>query len=377
MGNYPDIEFVETSTETIVAALIAGYEKLIGRTVYPASPERLFILWIANIIVQERVNLNWAAKMNLPRYAEGEFLDSLAELFHNVSREPASAATTTMRFYLSEAQGSAQLVPKGTRISVDEEIVFATTEELYIAAGTIYGDVKAECQTAGEAGNGFLPGQITQLVDIYPYYQSCENITQSEGGAAEEGDKSLYQRMRQSEDTYSTAGPKGGYEYWAKKTSTAIADVKANSPTPGTVCIYVLMEDGELPGTEILEKVETEVNADEVRPLTDSVQVLAPEVVPYDIDLTYYLASESETSASVIEVAVESAVSEYITWQSAKMGRDINPSKLTSLLMATGIKRVDIRAPVFQAVHDGAGVLAAEVAQFGNRNVLNGGYEDE
>lgn len=114
-----------------------------------------------------------------------------------------------------------------------------------------------------------------------------------------------------------------------------------------------------------------------MRPLTDDVQVLAPEVVPYDINLTYYLTPDSETSASVIEAAVESAAKDYITWQSAKTGRDVNPSKLTSLLMATGIKRVEIRAPVFQTVHDGSGTLAAEVAQLGSLNIVNGGYEDE
>ena len=47
---YPDIEFVETDTETIESNLIALYENMVqqvpGREhykVYPASPERLFI----------------------------------------------------------------------------------------------------------------------------------------------------------------------------------------------------------------------------------------------------------------------------------------------------------------------------------------------
>lgn len=47
---YPDIDFVETDTETIESNLIALYENFVqqvpGRErykVYPASPERLFI----------------------------------------------------------------------------------------------------------------------------------------------------------------------------------------------------------------------------------------------------------------------------------------------------------------------------------------------
>ncbi len=66
---YPDIDFVETDTETIESNLIALYENMVqqvpGRErykVYPASPERLFIAWVANIIVQQRVIINETAK---------------------------------------------------------------------------------------------------------------------------------------------------------------------------------------------------------------------------------------------------------------------------------------------------------------------------
>ena len=74
---YPDIDFVETDTETIESNLIALYENFVqqvpGRErykVYPASPERLFISWVANIIVQQRVIINETAKKNVPRYAD-------------------------------------------------------------------------------------------------------------------------------------------------------------------------------------------------------------------------------------------------------------------------------------------------------------------
>ena len=73
----PDIDFVETDTETIESNLIALYENFVqqvpGRErykVYPASPERLFISWVANIIVQQRVIINETAKKNVPRYAD-------------------------------------------------------------------------------------------------------------------------------------------------------------------------------------------------------------------------------------------------------------------------------------------------------------------
>ena len=68
---YPDISYVETDTETIVNALIQGYEKIAGRTLYPADPARLFILWVADIIVQERVNIDFFRETEYPAVCRG------------------------------------------------------------------------------------------------------------------------------------------------------------------------------------------------------------------------------------------------------------------------------------------------------------------
>ena len=40
----PEVEFVDTDTEALVNKLIAGYEEITGRTLYPADPVRAFIL---------------------------------------------------------------------------------------------------------------------------------------------------------------------------------------------------------------------------------------------------------------------------------------------------------------------------------------------
>ena len=60
------------------------------------------------------------------------------------------------------------------------------------------------------------------------------------------------------------------------------------------------------------------------------------------------------------------AVQEYILWQ-RKIGRDINPSKLVSLIMAAGAKRVDLTAPTYTQVGDAAVALltGAVVSNYG------------
>lgn len=302
---YPEISFVNTDTDTLVNALVKSYEKFTGRTLYPADPVQKFILWIADIIIQERILIDESAKQNVPRYAQGVYLDSLAEIFKDAYRLQPQAAATTFRFYLSTALPYQHLIPMGTRVAVDGNIVFETTEILYIDAGKQTGDVPAICQQVGEIGNGFVPGQITQLVDVFPYYDRVENITVSAGGAEQETDSAFYERMRESMESFSTAGPSGAYIYHAKTASPLVADVAALSPTPGVADIRVLLRDGELPTEEVLQEVQAQLSADKVRPLCDFVQVSAPDTVPLNIDATYYIPKPSQNSAAVITADVE------------------------------------------------------------------------
>lgn len=368
---YPDIHFVDTDTETLVNALIQSYEAFTGRTLYPANPARLFILWVADIIIQERVNIDFSARQNVPRYAEGEYLDSLAELFKDTYRLEPEKAKTTLRFTLSIPLEVATTIPAGTRATVDGEIVFQTTKDLTILAGETFGDVEAECQTAGEIGNGFVPGQINQLIDIFPYFGTVENVSESDGGADKESDAAFYDRLRESVETFSTAGPLGAYEYYAKSASALIVDVKATSPEPGEVDVRVLLSGGQLPGEEILKEVLEILNADKVRPLTDHVSVAAPETVPYDINFTYWTQEGGAVSDETVAENIAAAVRTFKEWQGAKMGRDVNPSYLISLLMQAGAKRVKVRSPVDTVVPDNAVALIGETA------VVNGGAESE
>lgn len=380
MSRNTQYKFVPTDPEDIVMELTALYEAIFDTTVQPASPERLFIQYVAAAIIQERVLANYAGNQNIPSRAEGKNLDALAELTYSKERPAAKAATCTMRFSISEAQKSAVLIPAGTRITdANKTLVWVTLEDNYIPIGETYIEVEnVTCQTAGTAGNGYTPGQINKLVDVFDYYTSCQNVTTSGGGSDEPNDDEYYELMRSSMDAYSTAGARGGYVYWAKQESTEIADVIAASPTPGVVKLYVLMKDGTFAGEEIKAKVLAACSADERRPLTDFVSVEDPESVDYRIRFTYYIQEGGTESAEALEAAVREKVERYVTWQCAKLGRDINPSRLISMLMETGIKRVDLTEPAFISLKDGSGTDTPQLARLdGTPEIINGGYEDE
>ena len=66
MSRNPLYQFVDTDTTKLEAALVDAYEVLVGHSAQPSSPERIFIAWVASIILQERVYLNHAGNQNIP-----------------------------------------------------------------------------------------------------------------------------------------------------------------------------------------------------------------------------------------------------------------------------------------------------------------------
>ena len=373
----PEYLFASVDAGEIVQELTAMYEELTGYAVHPASPEKLFIQWVADVIVQERALANWIGNQNVPSRAEGENLDALGELFYQTQRPAATPAACTVRFHISEAQSYAVLIPAGTRVTDSSKALYWQTEEdAYVTIGSTYTDLRVVCATAGKVGNGYSAGQINTIVDVYDYFSGCESLTETAGGADAATDEEYYDLLRASLDAYSCAGPRNAYIYYAKKASSAITDVAALSPSASVVKLYVMTEDGAA-STEIKNLVLAACNDEEVRPLADQVLVDDPEPVSYDIILTYYLQRGGAESAADVQAAVNAAVDEYKAWQGAKLGRDINPSYLYGLLMKTGIKRVVMTAPSYLALDDGTGGGAPEYAVCGTVTVQSGGYEDE
>ena len=108
-----------------------------------------------------------------------------------------------------------------------------------------------------------------------------------------------------------------------------------------------------------------------VRPQTDQVSVSSPTQVSYNVELTYYINRSDIMSAETIKARVNEAVSAYTQWQSSRIGRDIEPGKLTELVMAAGAKRVSITYPAYTQVADTA------IPALGTKTVTYGGLEND
>lgn len=154
-------------------------------------------------------------------------------------------------------------------------------------------------------------------------------------------------------------------------------DISITGDGAGHVDIYALMDDGTIATDTVKALISAACSDDKVRPLTDLVSVKDPAQVNYNIALTYYIPSDTTVSAAEIKAQVDAAVSDYAKWQCAKLGRDINPSKLISLLMQTGVKRVAVTSPGFVQLSDGSDHSTPQVAKLVSTTVTSGGYEDE
>lgn len=373
----PDVSFIENDTlEAMMQRLVTNYEKkykeVTGKTVSlgGADPNRVLLYAVSLDLYQLAQHVDRTGKQDLLKYSYGEFLDNLGGS-RGVTRQQPSVARTTIRFTLSEVRSYAIGIPAGTRMTNGDGVYFQTEEYSEIPAWAEYADVDAVCTAQGIQGNNFLPGQINILADPLPYVEKVENLTKTEGGTDLEDDLSLAERIYLAPSKYSTAGPQDAYTYWVKTKNTDVGSIRPTTPEPGKVTVYVLMQDGTLPGQEVLEAIQEYLRDEEIRPMTDLVTVEAPEVKTFDIGLTYYIARSNQAQATAIQAQVAAAIQDFVTWQTTEIGRDLNPTELIRRVREAGAKRVELTAPDFEKVAD------TEVAQLGEKTVAYGGLEDD
>lgn len=375
--NLPDISFIDDCTvDEVLTQMINDYQEkykeLTGKEVSlaQADPYRLIMYACTMQIYQAMQYADYAGKMSFLKYSRGDYLDNLAAL-RGVERIESTAASTVLQFSIGAAVESAVAIPAGTRVTNGNDIYFATDEYAEIAAGELSVTVSATCTATGLTGNGFAPGELNVLVNTLAYITGVVNTVTTYGGADTEDDESLKDRIFNAPNSYSTAGPSGAYEYFAKSVDASISDVVVSSPAAGVVDIRFVCEGGTVPDSALIEKVKDYLTDKSIRPLTDSITVQAPEQQEYDIKLTYYIPSDRKAMVATIQADVNNAVAIYNAWQTEKIGRDINPSYLIQKVMEAGAKRVNVESPSF-AVLD-----AGTIAKAGTVTVVYGGLEDD
>lgn len=168
---------------------------------------------------------------------------------------------------------------------------------------------------------------------------------------AGEMDEALRARTRQRIVGFANAGGAAHYRYWALSSSPEVADVEVDSPQPGRVRISVLAknegtdegkgEGGTVP-LAVLDAVKAVVLRDDIRVLTDTVDVVPAELLPVFVQARIWLYPDAPLETlSAIRAVFASAMA-----GSAGLGWDLTRSWIIAQLQRAGVHKVELLSPI-------------------------------
>lgn len=319
--------------QPVLARLQASLEQGLGRALAPGDVEVLIMNTFAYELQLQRISGNQAFRSQLVDFATGPMLEYLAALL-GVIRLVASGSTCTLRFNLVDGHQAVQL-PAGVRVqSVDGQAIFATTSAVNITGDSASVTVSAICQTAGLVGNGYDIGKISIILDPQPFVTNVSNIDVTSGGSDPETDDQLRARIKLASSSFSVAGPKGAYIYFAKSADPSIADVACVTTNPGEVTLYPLCLNGTLASQTIKDLILGICDDTKVRPQNDTVLVADPSVIEYAIQVELVIYN-SAVNADVL-TTVNANLSAYENARLNKLGVDVVKSQIVGQCIIPG-----------------------------------------
>ncbi len=185
---------------------------------------------------------------------------------------------------------------------------------------------------------------------------------------AGESDGELRTRLILAVDGFSTAGPIEAYRFHAFSADADVKDVAVQSPSPGVVRVGVLAKTGDgTPDAALLMAVQTALSAEDVRPLCDTVEVLAATVITYSVDARIWVYPGVD--GEIVRQAAEDACRAYAQ-DTHRLGYAVTISGLHRSLHQAGVQRVEIVSPVAEIMP-----TAFEAAYCGTVTVTNEGTD--
>lgn len=158
----------------------------------------------------------------------------------------------------------------------------------------------------------------------------------------QEQDEPLRRRIRARIMGFANAGGAAHYHYWALSASPEVADVAVDSPGPGRVRISVLPTGhSDTVPEALLETVRATVLRDDVRVLTDTVEVVPVSLVPVTVTAQIWLYPD--TPMAVFEGLAPRLTRELAL--AAVLGWDLTQSWLIGQLQQPGVHKVELSEP--------------------------------
>ncbi|WP_034439418.1 baseplate J/gp47 family protein [Clostridium ihumii] len=382
------LNFINTNADEIFNETLKSIENELDETLADGDERKIFLKSLMPILVGISNKINDTANQNLLENARNEKLDAIAENYHSTNRLQATYSFCKGVCKLSKVLEEDILIKAGTKITPDGIAIFKVRNDVIIPKGELEKEIVLIASSTGSKYNGYEVGKINYLIDPIAYVEKIYNTSISASGADVEDDKTYRERARLEIESKSTAGTEGAYEYFAYSADPSITGVKIISPSPGVIKILIVVDNGEIPSDEILNKVYNECSPRDRRPLTDKVEVGTPEVKKYNIELTYFLDKNFPTKEGKWRKAIEGekldcktgAIRDFVKWQQEEIGKSINPDELRYKIQdsasyeveerkVSGIRRINLIYPEHTKIKEN------ELAKVENIKIVYGGME--
>jgi phage-related baseplate assembly protein len=157
-----------------------------------------------------------------------------------------------------------------------------------------------------------------------------------------ETDEELRTRVHAKIVGWSSAGSREAYKFHALNSDPRVKEANADSPESGLVRISILSkEDGGVVSQDLLEKVTTYMLREDIRMLTDTVEVVPCGLIEVNIKAKIILMSS--TPPEILNTIKSSFILAFN--KIAGLGVSISRAWIISNLFVNGVKDVELQTP--------------------------------
>lgn len=167
-----------------------------------------------------------------------------------------------------------------------------------------------------------------------------DNLAEFYGVERENGenDESFRKRIKAKIVGWSTGG---NYRYYALSADTRVKDALVESPVPGKVQVSILsteLSTTGIPLEELMEIVKNQLNREDVRILTDTIEVVSCNIIEIDIH-----SRISIKRPDIIETVKKKFIEKFEA--SKRLGWSITRSWIIANLFVDGVENVELIEP--------------------------------
>ncbi len=170
--------------------------------------------------------------------------------------------------------------------------------------------------------------------------EDLDNLAEFYGGERqkEEDDERFRKIIKAKIIGWSTGGSKEHYRYHALSADSRVKDALVESPIPGKVQVSILSTELSTLQEELLEIVKNQLNREDVRILTDTVEVVSCNMIEIDIH-----SKISIKRPDIIETVKKKFIEKFGTTK--RLGWKVTRSWIIANLFMEGVENVELIEP--------------------------------